>query len=156
MLEIDVPGYGCLQLTHLIMDYNGTLAVDGELIPGVGQRLKKLASQLIIEVITADTFGKVQQAMSGLPCEVAVLSGRDQDRQKRDRVEDRGSRHSVCIGNGRNDQLMLKSAALGIAVVLKEGVHTSTLQAADVVCLNILDALDLLLKPLRLVATLRS
>ena len=156
MLEIDVPGHGRLQLAHLIMDYNGTLAVDGDLAPGVGPRLEALAGQLNIEVITADTFGKVKQAMAGLPCEVAVLPPGAQDIQKQTWVEHRGADHAVCIGNGRNDRLMLQTAALGIAVILKEGAHVSTLQAADVVCLDICDALDLLLHPLRLTATLRS
>ena len=62
----------------------------------------------------------------------------------------------VCIGNGRNDRLMLKSAALGLAVVLAEGIAGETIPAADVISRSINDALDLLLNPLRLTATLRS
>jgi soluble P-type ATPase len=62
----------------------------------------------------------------------------------------------VCIGNGRNDRLMLAESALGIAVVLGEGAAAVTLAAADVVCTDILAALALLTHPLRLVATLRS
>jgi soluble P-type ATPase len=62
----------------------------------------------------------------------------------------------VSIGNGRNDQLMLKASALGIAVILAEGIAAETLLASDVVCTSIIDALDLLRNPLRLTATLRS
>jgi soluble P-type ATPase len=61
----------------------------------------------------------------------------------------------ACLGNGRNDVLMLKNAALGIAVVGKEGAAVEAILAARVVALSILDALDLLLRPLRLKATLR-
>ena len=35
MIEIDIPGYKTLHLEHLVLDYNGTLAVDGVLIDGV-------------------------------------------------------------------------------------------------------------------------
>jgi soluble P-type ATPase len=60
------------------------------------------------------------------------------------------------VGNGRNDRLMLEAAALGLAVILGEGASSATLAAADAVCLSIADALDLLIHPLRLTATLRS
>ena len=51
---------------------------------------------------------------------------------------------------------MVKEAALGIAVVGREGIATETLIAADIVCDNVLDALELLLNPKRIIATLRS
>ncbi|HKJ46485.1 MAG TPA: hypothetical protein VJ991_11715, partial [Balneolales bacterium] len=59
-------------------------------------------------------------------------------------------------GNGRNDRLMLDEAAVGIAVIQKEGASFQSLQAADVICTNIIDALELLVYPKRLTATLRS
>ena len=62
----------------------------------------------------------------------------------------------MCIGNGRNDRLMLMRAELGIAVILDEGVAVASLQAADIVCQGVVPALELLLNPLRLTATLRS
>jgi soluble P-type ATPase len=52
--------------------------------------------------------------------------------------------------------MMLAAAALGIAVVQKEGAATETLSAADVVVSDIRSALDMLLFPKRLIATLRS
>jgi len=62
---------------------------------------------------------------------------------------------TVCIGNGRNDRLMLQEAVVGIVVLQKEGAVRSALAAADVVTPDILAALDLLTHPFRLVATLR-
>ena len=56
----------------------------------------------------------------------------------------------------RNDRLMLKEAALGIAVILKEGASAESVAAADVVCTDIVAALELLQNPLRLIATLRT
>jgi soluble P-type ATPase len=50
---------------------------------------------------------------------------------------------------------MLAAAALGIAVNGTEGMSTAALLAADIYVPNILDALDLLLHPDRLRASLR-
>jgi soluble P-type ATPase len=63
---------------------------------------------------------------------------------------------TVAIGNGSNDRLLLKEATLGIAVLGDEGMSVSTMKNADVVVKNISDALDLFLKPKRLVATLKE
>jgi soluble P-type ATPase len=63
---------------------------------------------------------------------------------------------TVAIGNGSNDQIILKEAALGIAVLGDEGVSVSAIKSADIVVKNIQNALDLLLKPKRLMATLRE
>ena len=45
---------------------------------------------------------------------------------------------------------------LGIAVILGEGDASTTLEHADVVCVGIVPALELLMNPLRLIATLRA
>ena len=156
MVEIDIPDFGELRLDHLVMDYNGTLACDGILIDGVGERLGQLREQLRIYVITADTFGKVRKEMEGLPAEVVVLPKEKQDEGKLAFIENLGKERTVCIGNGRNDRLMLREAALGISVMEGEGIASVTLTAGDIVCSCILDALDLLRNPLRLTATLRS
>ena len=56
----------------------------------------------------------------------------------------------------RNDRLMLKEAALGIAAILKEGASTGSIAAADIVCMDILSALARLQNPMRMIATLRT
>ena len=155
VLEINIPDYGQLRLEHLVLDYNGTLAYDGQLLAGVGRRLSTLSAQLKIHVLTADTFGSVNSALTGLPCQVVILPPGNQDKGKLSYVGQFHPATCVCMGNGRNDRLMLKAAALGIAVLQEEGASVSALTAADVVCPNILAALDLLTHPNRLVATLR-
>jgi soluble P-type ATPase len=52
--------------------------------------------------------------------------------------------------------MMLEAAALGIAVCGAEGAAAHVLQAGDIVVGRIVDALDLLLHPKRLMATLRA
>jgi soluble P-type ATPase len=156
MLEIDIPGYRALRLEHLVLDYNGTLACDGELLDGVRDRLDALASMLQIHILTADTFGKARAQLVGIPCDLSILPAEDQDRRKLEYIQRLGPETTVCVGNGRNDRLMLQEAGLGIAVVQTEGAAVQTVLAADVLSPDILAALDLLAHPLRLVATLRS
>jgi soluble P-type ATPase len=156
MIKVEITGYGSLRLEHLVLDYNGTLAVGGEPLPGVIDALKDLAESIEIHVLTADTFGKVRSRLEGVPCKLSVLPVENQDTGKLDYVKDLGAEHTVCMGNGRNDRLMLKEAALGVAVILEEGVAVETLTSADVVCTSILSAFELLTNPLRLTATLRS
>jgi len=62
----------------------------------------------------------------------------------------------ACIGDGRNDRLMLEDAALGMVLVQAEGAAPEALLAADVASCSIMDALALLCRPLRLTATLGS
>jgi soluble P-type ATPase len=155
VIEINVPGGTRLRLRHLILDYNGTLACDGALIPGVAERLTVLTEHLNIHIVTADTFGSVRSQVAHLPVQLQVIPPENQDQAKAAYIENLGSFNSVAIGNGRNDALMLKQAALGIAVVQTEGAALEALLAAQVLTPGIVDALDLLLHPDRLKATLR-
>lgn len=155
MIHIDVPGGAPLRLEHLVLDFNGTLACDGVLLPGVRERLHRLSASLQLHVVTADTFNRVHSELADLACQVSVLGPRDQAHAKLDYVQRVGAERTACVGNGRNDELMMGAAALGIAVVQAEGAAAQTLGAADVVVREIGDALDLLLHPKRLVATLR-
>lgn len=156
MIQVDIPGYRPLSLAHLVMDYNGTLAVDGRIEDGVREALVRLSSMLEIHVVTADTFGLAAGQLKDAPVRLQLLPPGGQDVAKRDYVNRLGCAATVALGNGRNDRLMLAAAELGIAVVLREGAAAATLAAADIVCMGILPALELLLHPLRLTATLRS
>jgi len=155
MIEIKVPGYKTLHIKYLVLDFNGTLAVDGRILPGVKEILNTLADDIEIHVLTADTFGKAQSQLKEVCCKLTVISLENQDIAKLDFVKKLGIDYSACIGNGQNDCLMLKESVLGIAVILEEGAAVQTVMAADIVCNNILSALELLTNPLRLTATLR-
>jgi soluble P-type ATPase len=156
MLEVTIPGHKTLNLSHLVLDYNGTIACDGRILEGVKERLETLAQSMEVHILTADTFGGVRDELSGMPCRLAVIARESQAEAKRHYIQQLDPMQSVCIGNGRNDRLMLEAAALGIVVVQAEGAAVAAVLGADVVTGNILDALDLLLRPLRLAATLRS
>lgn len=154
MVKVDI-GDG-LTITDLVLDFNGTLARDGELQVGVGSHIKNLASLVTVHIVTADTFGRVAEAIAGLPCKLQILEPNGQAQAKLDYVNALGADQVACVGNGANDRLMMQAAAIGIAVVQSEGASPQTLMAADVVAPTACDALDLLLHPLRLKATLRE
>jgi len=155
MINISIPGWRELRLAHLVLDYNGTLACDGRLIEGVSPLLVVLAAQLEVHIVTADTFGSVERMFAGTSYRIYKLPAGNEEQGKLRYVRDLGVESVVCIGNGRNDRLMLKAAALGVAVQQREGLALDALLAADLVTPGIVDALELLLYPLRLVATLR-
>ena len=155
MIRIPIPGGETLAIEHIVLDYNGTLAIDGALLPGVAARLNALAEEVQVHVVTADTFGVARAALMGMHCALTILPPDGQDAAKLAYVQRLGSERTAAVGNGRNDALMLQAAALGIAVLESEGAASAVLMAADVAAPGILPALDLLLHPLRLVATLR-
>jgi P-type E1-E2 ATPase len=156
MICIDIPGFAKLELHHAVFDYNGTLALDGKLLPGLAEELRQLAHQLEIHVITADTFGIARAQLESLPVALTLTPLAHQAQAKQEFVQGLGAASTVAIGNGRNDRQMLQAAALGIALVQEEGACAATVAAADVVCASVHAALALLRHPRRLIATLRS
>jgi soluble P-type ATPase len=155
MITVDAPGWGSYPIRHLLLDLNGTLTLDGVLIPGVRERILDLSKKLDIHILTADTFGSAAMVCHGLPVTLHIIPERDQILAKQKYLRGLPLK-TVAIGNGRNDMGMLVDAALGIAVMGPEGTSTEVLRAADVVTASINDALDLLINPDRLKATLRS
>ena len=156
MISLDIPDFGPLALHHLVSDYNGTLALDGFLHAGVAERLRALAKELAIHVVTADTFGVARQQLAGLPVTLTIISPENQAFAKLRYVETLGGKGVVAVGNGRNDRKMFSAAALSIALIQEEGLAGATLLEADLITTSILDVLDLLANPERIKATLRS
>ncbi|MGB9776353.1 MAG: HAD family hydrolase [Anaerolineae bacterium] len=155
MLEIAVLSREPLRLEHLVLDLNGTVALDGAPLPGVRERVARLRSLLTVHLVSADTQGTLAAVAEDLGAVPYRLGPGDEAEQKAALVEQLGADRVVAVGNGANDARMLKRAALGIAVLGPEGLAVSCLLAADVLAPDILAALDLLRFPRRLVATRR-
>ena len=155
MISVDIPGRGIHKLKHIVLDYNGTMAKDGLLLPGVEERLNQLSDNIEVHILTADTFGKCRVECKGIKGTVQVLSQPTGAEEKEAFVERLGAEHTVSMGNGANDRLMLAKAALGIVVLGSEGTSVQALQNADIAVKDINEGLELLLQPKRLVATLR-
>ncbi|HET7375414.1 MAG TPA: HAD hydrolase family protein [Anaerolineae bacterium] len=156
MIDLQIPGREIVQLQYAVFDVNGTLAIGGVLIDGVEDRIALLRRTLEVRLITADTHGRQTDIDRQLKLKADRLTPGDERQQKAEYVRQLGAPKVVSIGNGANDVEMLKAAAIGIAVIGREGVASEAVAAADVVMLNVLDVIDLLLNPKRLVATLRQ
>jgi P-type E1-E2 ATPase len=156
MLDLVIPGFAELHLEYLVLDVNGTLTKDGVLLPGVTERLGKLRTELKIELLSGDTFGRLDAIAAELGLPATALSRTEPEpAQKAAFIRNLGASRVVAIGNGANDADMLKLAALGIAVLGPEGLAVEALLALDLVVSSIDDALDLLRFPRRLLASLR-
>jgi soluble P-type ATPase len=155
MIQVQIPGWRDLNIDAVLIDYNGTIALDGKLIEGIAERLKALAEQTTVVVLTADMFGTAASELDGLPVDLRHIEPGSEAMSKRFIVDDFSTLRSAYIGNGANDEKALSSTSLGIAVIGDEGIFGPTLQAADLVVKSPLDALDLLLNPKRIVAGLR-
>ncbi len=155
MIEVDIPGKGKLAIENAVFDVNGTLAEDGSISGEVLERLSRLAGQVNVYLLTADTYGTIKPQVEKLPVELAVVRPPGEREQKADFVFRLGLDRTAVFGNGANDLGMFEGAALSVAVIHREGCLSELLAAADLVVPDPIAAIDLLLKPKRLVATLR-
>lgn len=153
---IDIPGYKRLDLNTLLLDYNGTIAIDGCIPDSVKTRIFELANEFHIVVLTADTHGTAKKQCEGLPLEIHTFPVGDAADYKEAVLKQFGAENCVCIGNGRNDIKMFKEAALSIAIIGIEGVCGTLLKESDICVTSIEDGLDLLLNPKRIIADLRG
>ena len=156
MIELTIPGRGVYELEHLVMDVNGTLAIDGQLMDGIAKKIVSLRNRLTVHLLTADTHGKQAVIDQQLGLTAVRIAPGGESLQKAEYVRKLGSEKVIAIGQGANDAEMLEAAHLGICVMSVEGVAKDTLLAADLVVPNSIAALELLEKPLRIVASLRK
>jgi len=155
VIELNIPGRGLIRIQHLVTDVNGTLAIDGQLIEGLAKRIGTLKDRFTIHLLTANTHGRQAVIDQQLNLTAVCIQSGNEAEQKAAYVRRLGAGTVVAIGQGANDAAMLKEAALGICVMSSEGAAMEALLAADLVTPDIYTALDLLDKPLRIVASLR-
>lgn len=155
-MRIEIPEGQELELTTLLLDYNGTIAEDGCIRDSVRERLQQLSEQFVIYVLTADTHGTAKKECEGLPVVVYTFPVGKAADYKSEIVEKLGGENCVCMGNGRNDVKMFRKAALSVAVMEREGMYAGLLREADLCVRSMEDGLDLLRYPKRLIADLRG
>lgn len=156
MIQINIPGTGEYFLEHLVMDVNGTLAVDGQLIEGVAEKIGILRGQLTVHLLTADTHGRQDAIDRQLGLTAVRIQPGGEAPQKAEYVQKLGAEKVVAIGQGANDAEMLAAARLGICVMSIEGAAKGALLACDLITPTILAGLELLEKPARIAASLRK
>jgi P-type E1-E2 ATPase len=156
MIELTIHGRGPLRIEHLVTDVNGTLAVDGILIDGLTKRITSLRDRLEVHMLTADTHGRQSAIDEQLNLKATRIEPGNEAGKIAEFVRLLGAETVVAIGQGANDAEMLKAAALGICVMSQEGAAVDTLLSADIVVPDIFSGLDLLDRPLRIIASLRK
>jgi soluble P-type ATPase len=156
MISISIPGWGDMEIENIVLDLNGTIATDGKIPSEVKEKINTLSDKAKIYILTADTQGTASEESSDMAVELLKLSEEDSTEVKWKVLESLDPTRTVAIGNGSNDRLILKEAAIGIAVLGDEGVSSQAIKHADILVRSISDALDLFSKPRRLIATLRE
>ena len=156
MIRLNIPGIGEINLEHVVFDVNGTLAVDGILLPGIPDLFQELKKHLNIHLLTADTHGKQLEIDQQLNLEAVRIQAGDEKGQKLEYIHRLGAKKTAAVGQGANDALMLEAAQIGICVISAEGTALPTLLKADLVVPDIKSALEILQNPTRLKASLRK
>ena len=153
---INIPGYKELNLTTLLLDYNGTIATDGSISETVKHRLYNLSKDFDIYVLTADTHGTACKQCEDIPVTVHTFPVGNAADYKEEIINKLNGEKCVALGNGRNDIKMFRKAALSIAIMDTEGMCAGLLFESDICVTSIEDGLDLLLNPKRIIADLRG
>jgi soluble P-type ATPase len=156
MIEIDIPGWGAIEVENIVLDMNGTIATDGRILPEAKERIETLSEIATIYILTADAYETADEEIRDLNLKLIKIAAKDSQKGKLEFLKTLELEKTVVVGNGSSDQLIMKEACLGIAVLGDEGMSMSTMKNSDLVVKSISDALDLFLKPKRLIATLRQ
>lgn len=156
MITIEIPGWGNVEVESIVMDLNGTIATDGKIPSKVKEKINALSEKASVYVLTVDTHGTAEEEVKDLNVELVKIPGEESKKGKSEFLKTLLPETTVAIGNGSNDELIFKEAGLGIAVMGDEGISVSAMKHADLVVKDILNALDLFLKPKRLIASLRE
>jgi len=155
---IEIPGFGKRHIRIAVSDFTGTHSFGGAIEPDVKRRLRKLVTLVDLHIVTADSFGTAEKALAGIAIPHQLRTGRH-DIDKADYVSQFDLQHVAAFGNGNNDRLMLKAVkdggGLAIAVDNGEGCAMDAMRNADLFVVGAANAIDLLLDPVRLKATLR-
>jgi soluble P-type ATPase len=154
MIAIQRPGHEPLEIEFILLDFEGTLATDGRVHPKAKDKINLLSKRTKVYIFTTGEKERVSDVLRNVNAEVIYLKEGDVSQGKLNLLQHLGPHRGVAIGNGVNDLAMIEHSALGIVVMNREGTMAGVIGKADLVFMNILDALDFLLKPLRQTATL--
>jgi P-type E1-E2 ATPase len=156
MISVPIPGWGELSLEYLMVDFNGTAALDGKLKKDVKDAIEKISRYIKVFIITADSNDSIDAEMAASNVTFIKVNKNSSGEEKAKVVRELGPEKIVAIGNGSNDAAMLKEAALGIAVIGEEGCSTALIKEADLIVADVMKAFGLILHPERILATLRD
>jgi P-type E1-E2 ATPase len=148
-----VTGVGEIELNTIVLDLNGTLQVQDEIVAGAKERLAKLRELgYKIYLFTGDQRGNAAEVCADLGIDYKVTKSTEEKAQG---MQEFNKENTVAIGNARIDIGMFENAKVRIATLQAEGIHAGILGHVDVITNSINDALDLLIDPNTFAATMR-
>ena len=154
MISIQRAGMENLEIQFVLIDFEGTLAMDGRVHPKAKDKVNLLSKRATIYILTKRDRGKVEETLRKMKVEILYVTEGDSSQQKLNLLQRLGSHQTAVIGNGLDDVQIMEQAGLGMCVIGKEGSSAEAMAKADLVVTDVLDGLDFLLKPLRQRATL--
>ena len=154
MISIQRPGQEPSEIDFILLDFEGTLASDRRVHPKTKDKINLLSKRTKIYILTKGEKEGVEEALKKVKAEIVYLDEGKSSQQKLDLLRQLEVSRTVAVGNGVDDAPMMEEAGFSLCVIGKEGTSSEAMDKADVVFMNILDALDFLLKPLRQKATL--
>ncbi len=154
MILIERPGQEPLEIDHLLIDFEGTLAMDRRVHPKAKDKINLLSKRLKIYIFVKEEKERAEEVLKKVKAEIIFLNKGEASKQKLELIQSLGSFRTAVIGNGIDDLSIIKEAALGMVILGKEGTSGALIQIANLVFTDVIDALDFLLKPLRQRATL--
>lgn len=154
-MEYIIPWHKKLfNLNTLILDLNGTISIDGVLISWVKEKiseLKKMGWEVLL--CSWDTQWTAAKIAKNIWATIHICKNQ-KDKEKI--LKKYVAKHCVAIGNWNIDIQLMKKCKLSIAVIQAEWCSQQAIRTSHIVCTNINDALNILLLPKRLIATLRK
>ena len=154
MISIQRPGMEDLDIHFVLIDFEGTLAMDGRVHPKAKDKVNLLSKRATIYILTKSNREKVEETLRKMKAEILYVAEGDSSQQKLNVLQRLGPHQTAVIGNGLDDGQIMEQAGLGMCVIGIEGSSAEAMAKADLVVTHVLDALDFLLKPLRQRATL--
>ncbi len=155
-MVINVPETGKYEIENIVFDYNGTIAINGEIISGILEKIVKLTEVFNVAIITADTFNTVRKAFKNTNVNIHIIDNENGMIQKKEFIKNIGSNKTIALGNGRNDELMLKESIISVAILNDEGVSLKALNSADFLLKDINHFFEMIEEPKKLIAILRK
>jgi len=154
MIDIQRPGQEPLGIEFILLDFEGTLALDRRVHPKAKDKINLLSKRTKIYILVKEEKERAVEDLRKVKAEIIAFEEAKAPEEKLLLLRQLGPAKTVAIGNGADDAAMIEEAGLGICVISKEGAAGGAVQKADLVVFDIVDALDFLLKPLRQKATL--
>ncbi len=154
MISIQRSGMESLEIQSVLIDLEGTLAIDRRVHPKSKDKVNLLSKRATIYILARGNTENAEKILKKMKVEILFVTEKDSSQQKLNLLQRLGPHQTAVIGNGLDDVRVMEQAGLGMCVIGKEGSCAEAMAKADLVFTDVLDALDFLLKPLRQRATL--